>query len=687
MRSRTSSPRDPFASFVLALFVLAAAGCQSTAPAAEGHPRGARAVGEEVGPDDEAGVEVGVEVEDGEEEAGAGMDPNGRSRSAAAAPAGDGTVLASSRGAASAAPPAAQDAAGSLTAAAAAELVAEAEEELLDLVIKAERAAWVQSNFITEDTEILAAEASERLLSAGVRYAQAAARFDDVELPYDLRRKLDLLKLGLTLAAPDDPEKTAELTRIMSQLESTYGKGKYCPEGGECRDLLELERTIAESREPDELLEAWTGWRTISPPMRDPYTRMVELANEGARDLGFADTGAMWRAKYDMPPDEFAAELDRLWGQVRPLYDALHCHVRAKLQETYGEEVVPSGEPIPAHLLGNMWAQSWGNVFELVAPAEADPGYDLTEILKERDVDAVEMVRHGERFFSSLGFEPLPETFWERSLFVKPEDREVVCHASAWDVDQVADLRIKMCIQQTAEDFQTIHHELGHNYYQRAYNELSILYRGSANDGFHEAVGDTIALSVTPPYLVEIGFLDEEPPAEKDVGLLLRDALDKVAFLPFGLLIDQWRWKVFSGEISPEEYNRGWWELRERYQGIAPPVARTEADFDPGAKYHIPGNTPYTRYFLAHILQFQFHRALCEAAGYEGPLNRCTIYGSEEAGRALNEMLEMGQSRPWPDALEAIAGTRRMDATAILDYFAPLQTWLDEQNEGRQCGW
>jgi len=677
MRSRLPSSRDPFVSLALALCLLAAsAACQSTTPAADDRPRGARAVGEEVGPDDGAGVEVEI---DGDGDAGAGeaglggtIDPNGRVRSAAPA---------------TAAAAAARPAAGEPTAAEAAALVAEAEEELLDLVIKAERAAWVQSNFITEDTEILAAEASEKLLAAGVRYAQAAARFDELALSPDLRRKLDLLKLGLTLAAPGDPDETAELTRIMSQLESIYGKGKYCPAEGECRDLQELSRTIAESRDPDELLEAWTGWRTISPPMREMYTRMVELANEGARELGFADTGAMWRAKYDMPPDEFAAELDRLWGQVKPLYDDLHCHVRAKLQETYGEEIVPSGAPIPAHLLGNMWAQSWGNVFELVAPAEADPGYDLSEILEQRDVDPVEMVRQGERFFSSLGFEPLPETFWERSLFVKPEDREVVCHASAWDVDQVNDLRIKMCIEQTAEDFQTIHHELGHNYYQRAYNELPILYRGSANDGFHEAVGDTIALSVTPPYLVEIGFLEEEPPASKDIGLLLRDALDKVAFLPFGLLIDQWRWKVFSGEIGPAEYNRGWWDLRQKYQGIAPPVARTEADFDPGAKYHIPGNTPYTRYFLAHILQFQFHRALCEAAGYEGPLNRCTIYGSEEAGRALNEMLEMGQSRPWPEALEAIAGSPQMNATAILDYFAPLQAWLDEQNEGRQCGW
>ncbi|HEX2254734.1 MAG TPA: M2 family metallopeptidase, partial [Thermoanaerobaculia bacterium] len=576
------------------------------------------------------------------------------------------------------------------TAAEAAEFIDRSEAELLDLVIDAERAAWVQANFITHDTQEIAAAAGEKLLGRSVELAQEAARYDDLELPYDVRRRIDLLKLGLTLPAPGDADKTGELTRITTELEAMYGTGKYCPDGAtgdDCLDLLELERILAESRDPDELLMAWTGWRTISPPMRPLYRRMVELANEGARELGYSDLGVMWRSKYDMEPDAFAAELERLWGQVQPLYTALHCYVRAELQEQYGADVVPSGEPIPAHLLGNMWAQSWANVFELVAPASADPGYDLTRILRDQQIDPLAMVRQGEAFFSSLGFEPLPDTFWERSLFVKPEDREVVCHASAWDVDQVNDLRIKMCIQQTAEDFQTIHHELGHNYYQRAYNELPFLYRNSANDGFHEALGDTVALSVTPPYLVEIGYLDEEPPADKDLGLLLRDALDKVAFLPFGLLIDQWRWGVFSGEISPEEYNQAWWDLREKYQGVTAPVARSEAHFDPGAKYHIPGNTPYMRYFLAHILEFDFHRALCAAAGFEGPLNRCTIYGSDEAGEKLQQMMAMGASRPWPEALEAITGSPQMDASAILEYFAPLGTWLDEQNQGRQCGW
>jgi peptidyl-dipeptidase A len=479
----------------------------------------------------------------------------------------------------------------------------------------------------------------------------------------------------------------AVLDGVRHGLERRLGSGSWSRAKLESTLAVYRADVLAESTDPAALLEAWTGWRTVSVPMRPEYQRFAELMNEGAGTLGFADTGALWRSGYDMPPDDFAAELDRLWGQVKPLYEALHCYVRAELSEEYGADVVPASGPIPAHVLGNMWAQDWLNVYDLVAPATGGRPYDLTEILKEEGFDAREMVRTAEGFFTSLGFEELPETFWERSLFTQPEDRDVVCHASAWDVDQVEDLRIKMCIDVAEEDFTVIHHELGHNFYQRAYNQLPILYRNSANDGFHEAIGDAIALSVTPAYLVEIGLLDEEPDASSDIGLLLSRALEKVSFLPFGLLVDQWRWQVFSGEIPPAEYNAGWWRLREQYQGVKAPVARTEEQFDPGAKYHVPGNTPYTRYFLAHILQFQFHRELCEIAGFEGPLHRCSIYGNAEAGQALAEMLEMGASRPWPEALEALTGGREMDATAILDYFAPLKTWLDEQNAGRQCGW
>jgi peptidyl-dipeptidase A len=480
------------------------------------------------------------------------------------------------------------------------------------------------------------------------------------------------------------------MAKIGARLDATYGAGKYCPKPDECYDIEQITRKVADTKlSPETRLEFWRGWHTISRPMKSDYARFVDLTNEGARELGYADAGVMWRSKYDMTAPAFEAEMDRLWGQVKPLYDSLHCYVRWLLNQKYGDKVVALDKPIPAHMLGNIWAQEWGNVYPDVAPKNLPSrGFDLSEVLQKRkDIDAVAMVRFGERFFTSLGFAPLPQTFWERSLFTKPKDRDVVCHASAWDVDDVNDLRVKMCIDKTADYFTTIHHELGHNFYQRAYNTQPFLYKNSANDGFHEAVGDTIALSVTPAYLVKVGLLDKEPPAQADVSLLLRDALDKVAFLPFGLLIDKWRWMVFSGQITPAQYNKAWWDLRLKYQGIAPAIARTDDDFDPGAKYHIAANVPYARYFLARILQFQFHRALCQVAGQKGPLNRCSIYGNKEAGERLNKMLAMGQSRPWPEALEAIAGTRQMDATAMLDYFAPLKTWLDEQNHGKTCGW
>src|SRR5271157_2542379 len=504
------------------------------------------------------------------------------------------------------------------TAEEAKKFIEEVEQRLFDLNNKASRASWVQENFITDDTEQIAADANEILNTASAKYAKEAHRYDGVKLSPELARKRLLLELATNFPAPDDPKAQKELAQVLASLDGDYGKGKWCRDGDKkpCLDITAIERLMATSRDPEELKRAWLGWHAVGAPMRQRYARMVELGNQGSKELGYADVGALWRSNYDMPPDAFAKELDRLWEQVKPLYLSLHAYVRAKLRAKYGD-VVPANGPIPAYLLGNMWAQEWDNIYPLVAPANADPGYDLTALLKKRNTDWKQMVKYGESFFTSLGFAPLPATFWERSLFLRPRDRDVVCHASAWDIDTLNDVRLKMCIQITGEDFLTIHHELGHNFYQRAYSPLPPAFRDSANDGFHEAVGDTIALSITPEYLVKLGLLDKAPDTSKDIGLLLHRALEKIAFLPFGLVIDQWRWKVFSGEIPPEKYNQTWWELRQKYQGIAPPgpggtpegAARGEEDFDPGAKYHVAANVPYMRYFLADILQFQFHRA------------------------------------------------------------------------------
>jgi peptidyl-dipeptidase A len=581
--------------------------------------------------------------------------------------------------------------AGAPTAEQAKAFLDDAEKRLLDLSVKESRASWVEENFITFDTEAMAAAAGEARNTLSVELAKEAARFDGLKLDSVLARKMTVVKRASRFPAPNNPAEQKELAEILASLDGDYGRGKWCPEGqqGKCMDVTAVGRLMAESRDPEELKRAWIGWHAVGAPMRQRYVRMVELGDKGSRELGFADAGALWRSKYDMPPDEFAKELDRLWEQLRPLYLSLHAYVRGQLAKKYGKTIVPPNGPIPAHLLGNIWAQEWNNVYPLMDSPKPEQSYDLTKILQERKTDARGMAKYGEGFFVSLGFAPLPATFWERSLFTKPADRDVVCHASAWDIDYENDLRIKMCIQITEEDFRTIHHELGHNFYQRAYSTQPFLFRNSANDGFHEAVGDTIALSVTPEYLKQIELIDKVPPASGDIDYLLAQALAKVAFLPFGLTIDKWRWEVFSGEVKPGDYNKAWWDLRLKYSGIAPPVARTEADFDPGAKAHVPGNVPYMRYFLASILQFQFQRALCRTAGIHGPLHRCSIFNNKAAGKQLNDMVSLGQSKPWQDALAMLTGDREMDASALADYFAPLKVWLDEQNKakGYAPGW
>ena len=582
--------------------------------------------------------------------------------------------------------------------------------ELEEVYLYAAKAAWAKATNITQETQWLEAKANTEVTALLTRLAKDAKRFNGIKMPKDMARKMDMLKRSSNFPAPDKPGAAAELSEIMTELDSLYGKGKFAYRSTDEQfasfyeglgkdevpelNLEQLSQIIARSRAPQELQAVWEGWREVARPMPKKYSRMVEIVNDGSRELGYADTADLWRAGYDMPADEFTIEADRLWGQVKPLYDELHCYARAELNAEYGDDIVPLDAPIRADLLGNMWAQSWGNIYDIVAPEQpkgSNPAktVDVTALLEENGYDAIKMVEVAEVFFTSMGFAPLPETFWERSQITRPADREVVCHASAWNIDDQDDVRIKMCTQVNEEDFKTVHHELGHNFYQRAYKAQPVYYRTGANDGFHEAIGDMISLSITPEYLVQIGLLDESdvPSAEGDTDLLLRQALEKVAFMPFGLMVDQWRWKVFSGEISPEEYNSGWWELREHYQGIRPPAERPSGSFDPGAKYHIPGNTPYTRYFLAHILQFQFHKAACDMAGFEGPLHRCSVYNNKQVGERFKAMMQMGASRPWQDALEAFAGTREMDGSAMLQYFEPLMVYLQEENKDRSCGW
>jgi peptidyl-dipeptidase A len=569
------------------------------------------------------------------------------------------------------------------------EFVARINREFADQWLEGNAAGWTQATYINVDTQLLNARATERWLTAFSRAVEEAKKFEGQPMSPASRRALDLLKLNVSAPAPDDAAKRAELATLLAGMEAKYGSAKYCPHGPDsCRDEVQLKAVLEKSRDYDELLEAWQGWHDAARPLRADYERYAALANEGARSLGFEDLGAMWRSNYDMPADEFTREAARLYSQVEPLYKELHCYARGRLAQKYGADKVPAGKPIPAHLLGNMWAQQWDAVYDLLEPYPGVSALDVDAGLVNQGYDAVKMTRSAEDFYRSIAFPALPQTFWERSMLTQPRDRDVQCHASAWHMDGKEDVRIKQCIRPTYEELRTIYHELGHVYYYLWYKDQPYLFQNGAHDGFHEAVGDTVNLSMTPAYLAQIGLVpDSKPSREALINQQMQMALQKIAFLPFGKLIDEWRWQVFSGQVKPGNYNAAWWALREKYQGVAAPVARTEGDFDPGAKYHVPGNVPYTRYFLSFIMQFQFQKALCDAAGYKGPLSECSIYGNEAAGRKFGAMLATGAGQPWQDTLEELAGTRRMDASAILEYFAPLRGWLKEQNKGQQCGW
>lgn len=560
--------------------------------------------------------------------------------------------------------------------------VKDAEARLEALLIKSQRNEWVAENFITDDTQQITAESNEELLKATGELALAARRYNGLTLPADTARKLKLMQL--TMMIPDDQER-ARFTRLATRMTSAYGTAKYCPQQhGDtkpaCLALDDLEKIMAESRDPAQLKDAWVGWHAQSRAYKQDYVDYVALSNKGSRAMGFADTGALWRSGYDMTPDAFSADMARVWQQVRPLYESLHTYVRYKLRQTYGPDQVPATGPIPAHLLGNMWSQSWENIYPLVKPAAKAGDYDLSQVLVQRGTSAKEMVKYAEGFYTSLGMETLPETFWERSLLTKPQDREVVCHASAWDIDQQQDVRVKMCIRPTEEDFITIHHELGHIYYDLAYRHQPTLFRNGANDGFHEAIGDTVALSITPDYLKRLGLMKDTDRPGDDIDNLLMQALRKVAFLPFAYKVDAWRWQVYGGQVQPQDYDKVWWSLSETYQGISRPVPMQEGGFDAGAKFHVAADVAYARYFVAHLLQFQFQRALCREAGYTGPLHSCSIFGNKKAGEKYQAMLKLGASKPWPQALQAMTGEQQLDGSALIEYFQPLKVWLDQQN-------
>jgi peptidyl-dipeptidase A len=570
------------------------------------------------------------------------------------------------------------------------EFVARINKGMYDLSVEGAETGWVQATYITKDTQAINARANERYLAYFSKAVKEARAFDGHALSPATAREILLLKIGATVPAPDNEAARSELSKLGTRLEAAYGEAKFCPSGpASCKGVDELGEDLATTRNYDEALKIWTGWHNQGATMRTDYVRSVELGNQGAVELGFKDMGALWRAGYDMPPDEFTATAAKLWEQVKPLYVALHCYTRSALAKKYGADKVKPGAPIPAHLFGNMWAQHWIKIYDdLLMPYPAVRVESATRALQAQHWNAIKMTQSAESFYTSLGFQSLPASFYERSMFERPRDREVVCHASAWDLNFADDVRIKTCLKPNEYDLYTAYHELGHVYYYLERQNLPFLFRGPAHDGFDEAIGDAIWLSATSEYLNKIGLARAaKPNHEALINAQMKVALDKIAFLPFGKVVDEWRWRVFSGEIKPADYNKSWWELRRKYQGIAPAVERDETQFDAGAKYHVPGYTPYTRYFLSFIMQFQFHKALCDASGFKGPLHECSVFGSKAAGEKFKAMLAAGASEPWQNTLEKLTGTREMDASVIIEYFQPLMEWLAERNRGQTCGW
>ncbi|HWS25263.1 MAG TPA: M2 family metallopeptidase [Xanthomonadales bacterium] len=571
------------------------------------------------------------------------------------------------------------------------ELVQRVNDESYERQRESSAAGWIAATYINDDSQLLAAKAQERDLGYQAGVLAEARRYTDAKVDHDTRRAFDLMLKGNTVLPPARADDQAELTRLSTGLEAHYGSAKACADPAKpetCRDLIELSRVLAESRDPAALRQAWIDWHNTASGQKQDFQRFAELMNAGAREYGFKDTGDLWRARYDMSGEDFALETERLWSQVQPLYTSLQCYVRTRLNQHYGDTEVPKTGLIPAHLLGNMWQQDWSAVYPLVEPYPGVASLDVSGGLKKAGYDAVELTRQAEGFYTSLGMPSLPESFWQKSMLTKPGDREVQCHASAWDIDMKGDVRIKMCIEPDEDSLRTIYHELGHVYYYLAYHDLPPLFQTGANDGFHEAIGDTVLLSLTPGYLARIGLIDAPEQSEQAlINAQMKLALEKIAFLPFGKLIDQWRWGVFDGSIAPDRYNSSWWELKARYQGVQPPVARGEDYFDAAAKYHVPANTPYTRYFLAHILQFQMHRELCRASGHQGPLHSCSIFDNKKAGDKFWAMLGKGASQPWQQTIQEFSGSGKMDADAVIEYFKPLSAWLDQQNAGQNCGW
>jgi peptidyl-dipeptidase A len=579
-----------------------------------------------------------------------------------------------------------------------------------DLMFKEVDASWnYETNLTDHNKQIMIQASAETANFTQVMSAQMKKLFLTVKFTKPENNRL-YRKLSMIGDAALSAEKYKELLSLKANMSNIYSTATVCgllnTPLSECPPdkKWNLEPGITQALDnpntPEPLLaQLWKSWRDESgKKMRDDYIRYVKLKNEAAAANGFPTAAEVWRAPY-VEPDfnytdaDFLNDAKKLFEQTKPLYEQLHAYVRAKLRERHGNIGSSADGPIPAHLLGNMWAQSWLGTLNFTQLFPSKPKLDVTEEMKTQNYTAKKMFEIADKFFTDLGLEAMPAKFWDKSMITKPEGREVTCHASAWDFYNAQDFRIKQCTDITMQDLFTVHHEMGHVEYFLQYKNNSIPFREGANDGFHEAIGDVLALSVsTPTHLKGLNLIrsDLVNDNETDLNFQFSTALEKIAFIPFGLMLDLYRYDVFSGTIKPDELNKKWWEYAVEYQGIcAPDNSRDETNFDPGAKFHVPADVPYMRYFVSFIIQFQFHKALCDKAGHQGPLYTCDINNNKEAGKLLGEALKLGSTKPWQEAMQKITGTTTMDAGPLLEFFQPLYEYLVQQNNmtNNPVGW
>ncbi|KAM6291936.1 angiotensin-converting enzyme 2 [Porphyrio hochstetteri] len=570
-----------------------------------------------------------------------------------------------------------------------------------DISYESSIASWNYNTNITEENANKMNEADSKWSAFYDEASRNASSFPLASIQDDLTR-LQIQSLQDRGSSNLSPEKYERLSTVLSKMSTIYSTGTVCKttEPSECLVLEPgLDIIMANSTDYHERLWAWEGWRAnVGRMMRPLYEEYVDLKNEIATLNNYSDYGDYWRANYeaDYPEnykysrDQLIKDVEKTFEQIKPLYQQLHAYVRHRLEQFYGPEFISSTGCLPAHLLGDMWGRFWTNLYPLTVPYPAKPNIDVTSTMVLKKWDAMKIFKAAETFFDSIGLYKMTEGFWNNSMLTEPTDnRKVVCHPTAWDLGK-GDYRIKMCTKVTMDDFLTAHHEMGHIEYDMAYSKQPYLLRGGANEGFHEAVGEIMSLSAaTPQHLKSLDLLEPtfQEDEETEINFLLKQALTIVGTMPFTYMLEKWRWMVFRGEITKEEWTKRWWEMKREIVGVVEPVLHDETYCDPAVLFHVSNDYSFIRYYTRTIYQFQFQEALCKAANHNGPLHTCDITNSTAAGTKLRELLELGRTKPWTQALENVTGEKYMNAAPLLHYFEPLYEWLQGNNSGRYIGW